>query len=423
MRSLAAAALGGTFGRRLMVLGSGTAISQSIVVLASPVLSRLYGPEDFGQLGVFLAFLSITAAGVTLRYEAAIVSAGDDREAALVVVLCALLLPVLSAVGTVVLALLVALSLAGFGQLPSLSVALAFPTLLLIGAFGITRQWLVRQHAFGLLARALVGQNATRMGAQIALGFTPLGGLALIVGETVGRFGGLLQSVRTTVKSTRLLAGSFGISDLRLVGVLHRRFPIFSLPSSFLDALGAALPAPALAHFYGVEAAGFFLLVQRVLSLPSGVLGASVSDVFYGRLADLSRVDQARARRLFRGTAVGLLAIGLPITVLVMVLGPPGFPLIFGAEWRVAGLMAAAVAPWSLAQLVVSPLSRAVYVYNGQALKMVYDLLSLATVLGGVAGSAAFGLDLVPAVWVVSLLQVGAYVVYLVILHSLVSRS
>ena len=47
--------------------------------------------------------------------------------------------------------------------------------------------------------------------------------------------------------------------------------------------------------------------------------------------------------------------------------------LVFGAQWTLAGSFAGVVAPWYLAQFVVSPISRVVAVFSGQKTKLIWD--------------------------------------------------
>ncbi|MBC7345458.1 MAG: lipopolysaccharide biosynthesis protein, partial [Clostridia bacterium] len=48
-----------SFARNVAVLAGGTAVGQAIVVLASPILTRLYTPGDFGVLAVYSSLLGI----------------------------------------------------------------------------------------------------------------------------------------------------------------------------------------------------------------------------------------------------------------------------------------------------------------------------------------------------------------------------
>src|SRR5450631_490306 len=72
---------GSRFAASVFKLGGGTALGQGLVVIATPVLTRLYGPEEMGVLGIFMAFVGFMSVGVGLRYEMAIVSAHADVEA------------------------------------------------------------------------------------------------------------------------------------------------------------------------------------------------------------------------------------------------------------------------------------------------------------------------------------------------------
>ncbi|MGB9859042.1 MAG: lipopolysaccharide biosynthesis protein, partial [Moorellaceae bacterium] len=71
-----------SFTRNVAVLTGGTAAGQAMVVLASPILTRLYTPEDFGVLAVYSSVLSIVSVVASLRYELAIPLAEDDETAA-----------------------------------------------------------------------------------------------------------------------------------------------------------------------------------------------------------------------------------------------------------------------------------------------------------------------------------------------------
>jgi len=109
--------------------------------------------------------------------------------------------------------------------------------------------------------------------------------------------------------------------------------------------------------------------------------------------------------------------------VVVAAIGPGLFALVFGEEWRAAGVMASIMAPWYFASLIVSPLSRVAVVYEAQGSKLLYDVLSLVIVVGAIAGGAAAGLTAGQAVVALSVLEVVAYLVYLLILDWVVRRS
>ncbi|MCY3022077.1 MAG: hypothetical protein NTW87_23945, partial [Planctomycetota bacterium] len=77
---------------------------------------------------------------------------------------------------------------------------------------------------------------------------------------------------------------------------------------------------------------------------------------------------------------------------------------------------------WAWAQMVVSPLSRIVFVMAGQELKLIYDLTALSATLGALYGGHALGYSLMESVALLSALQVVAYGVYFLLLLQLAQR-
>src|SRR5690606_24098016 len=64
------------------ILVGGSAVSQLVVVAASPAIARLYSPEDFGILAIYSSVLGFSVAAASLRYEFAIPLPSDSQEAA-----------------------------------------------------------------------------------------------------------------------------------------------------------------------------------------------------------------------------------------------------------------------------------------------------------------------------------------------------
>ena len=69
------------FSRNVLTLITGTTIAQVIPIAISPLLTRIYTPEDFGLAALFFAFFSILSSIATGRYELAIMSPKSDDEA------------------------------------------------------------------------------------------------------------------------------------------------------------------------------------------------------------------------------------------------------------------------------------------------------------------------------------------------------
>jgi O-antigen/teichoic acid export membrane protein len=190
-----------------------------------------------------------------------------------------------------------------------------------------------------------------------------------------------------------------------------------------IDNLALTLPVPLAASLFGVAAAGQYAVATRVLLVPLALIGASVADVFHNRIARYAREDPDRARTFFLMVAAGLFAVGLVPMLVVTLAGERLFPLVLGGDWELAGRIAAAIAPWALTALAVSPVSRVVLVYDGQRYKLIYDVLSLLVVVGtfqlGKAGEWSMTLTVTALGWAQAVL----YGIYFLLLLRIVSRS
>lgn len=413
----------GRFTRGVVMLAGGTALGQAIILAVSPLLTRLYTPEDLGSLGLFLSFVGVASVALSLRYEAAIVSCRDSREAAyLVLGSCALAVP-MSLISSGVFYFLVDRALLGFGSFPGHTVLIVLAALLPMAVFGALKYWFIREGAFGTISRVMVWQNSVRALSQVGFGLAGVGWLGLVVGDVLGRVAGTGSMVRAAWRSTVVNLTPFKFGLLPRLLATYRKFAIYSFPSSLIDTLSLNLPVPLISSLYGIKAAGYFSLVQRVLGLPASLVGGSVADSFHGRIAAYAREEPRKSYSFFLRTAGGLLALGLAPTVLLMVVGGRLFGWVFGAQWVLAGHLAAGMAPWALSQLVVSPVSRVVFVFSGQELKLVYDVLSLGTTVGVLFLTFKLGYSLVPAIELLSLSRVLTYVVYFALLMRMVARE
>ena len=75
------------FARGVSVLVGGTAGAQLVVLLAAPLLTRLYSPEDFGILAVYVGILSLLSVIASFKYELAIPLPEHENEVVAVTLL------------------------------------------------------------------------------------------------------------------------------------------------------------------------------------------------------------------------------------------------------------------------------------------------------------------------------------------------
>ena len=407
----------------MFLLSGGALLGQALIVLVAPALTRLYQPDELGRLGVFSAFVSLAVVATSLRYEMAIVTASGVAEATRLATLCALLVIPLSLICTGALFLFIRGSILGMETLPIHAVAFCLPALVIASAFNILRSWFVRLESFALISGGVIAQNGGRAFAQLGFGLVTGGWVALFAGDVLGRAMGMFTMLYRAWPTLREQFGFLNWDSVRQTARIHAHYPVYSMPSSVIDALAASLALPLVASTYGAAAAGQFALVQRVVALPVSFVVLSVADAFHARMAAHMRARPAHVQRFFWLVAGALALVGVVPTTVLMIWGEPLFAIAFGPTWREGGTLAALSAPAAFTQLVVSPLSRVIFIYSRQRLKFVYDVLSLIAVVAPLYAADVLHLSLYAAVLWLSISQVVSRLVYFAILTNVIRKA
>ncbi len=367
----------GRFVGQIASVVTGTAIGQTLLVLVTPVLTRLYDPVAFGAFGVFAAFLGFASVGLAGRLEMLIPSVRAEARARGLAWLCCLLVVPVSAIASGAYAALVGFGLLGFGALPTWSTGLMFAALVATGVFTTLRFWHVRKMAFAAIGSAAARQGAGRALAPVALALATSGWAGLALGELAGRLLGIRSLARDAWPA---LCGLFRRLPLAYARSLLRHYArrlSVLFPSTMIDAAAAAVAVPLFAALYGLKAAGEVALVMRIASAPSALLGGAIADVFHAHFPAWLAESSERALSELRRNALRLAAVGLAIFGPACALAPFAFGPGFGTEWRGAGTVLAVLFPSLLLAFVVSPLSRAIVAADRLELKLVADVAFL----------------------------------------------
>lgn len=385
---------GGRFMRGVVVLAGGTALGQLISVAASPLITRLYSPDDFGVLSIYLSFLSILGVLGVLRYEKAIPLADDDQTASEIVAAASVVLAAVLA-GCSVGLWLFGDSLVEWANVPELR---PYLWLVPVGLLGFSIQqvllyWALRKRAYCHVARTNLTRNAFSVAVQAGTGIIGIGPLGLLVGSLIGQVGGSLTLARVAFSE------KYGrIRQVKVDGVMSSarqfaRFPLISSWSGLLNAAGIHSPPILLASGFGVHVAGAFALAQRVIEAPLRLVGTSVADVYFAEAARLVRVNPREFVRMYFKIAMRLAIIGVPPILVCGSFSPWAFGVVFGEEWRVAGEYVRVLAPYFAVRFVVYPLSQTLNILQRQDLQLYWDAGRLMIVIAALSITAPMGLS------------------------------
>lgn len=415
----------GQFSRSVTVLARGTVLGQAITVLVSPILTRLYTPEDFGVLGVYASILGIITVVASLRYEYAIPLPEDDQTAANVLAFCFILLLGMSLLSWFVVWRL-GEQIVVWANVPGLKPYLWLIPLGMFGAgtYQILNYWAVRKRDFPRLARTRLSRGVARAALQVGVGFAHSGPLGLLLGQLAGETAGSASLGLAAWRKNRALFKAVSLQGIRWAGTKFRRFPLFSSWGSLINALGIQVPQLLFAAFYGAQVAGWFALGQRVIAGPLNIVVDSVAQVYFGEAARLAKDNPKAMRHLFlKLTGRLALAGGLPIAV-SCALAPLFFTFVFGQEWETAGRYAQILAVMFAVRFAVVPLSHSLNILERQDLFSAWEGTRLILVAGGLLIGHIWKASHVTAVAIYSLTMLVSYVLlWIISWRVLVKRS
>lgn len=366
----------GGVARNVAVLAGSTAVGQLLVVAASPALTRLYTPDSFGILAAYIAVVTVLAPVANGRFDLAVPLPAEDQRAADVLG-AALLTAVVTALLVAVAALTLGPALALRAGRPELAGYLWLVPLGLFGAavYQAAAAWAVRLREFGSIARTRLSQSVLMTAVQLGGGVLGLGTVALLVGDALGRAGGSLALARTAWARDRVVLAGVRWPGVRAAVSRYRRFPLVSSGSAFLNVLGLQLPLVLFAVLYGPHVAGLLALGQRVIGMPSRLVGQAIGQVYLGEAARLARSDPEGMERLFWRTSARLAMLGALPIALVGLVAPWAFGWVFGAEWVQAGSYVRWLTPMFAAQFVLSPVSQSAAILERQGIQLASDAL------------------------------------------------
>ena len=200
----------------------------------------------------------------------------------------------------------------------------------------------------------------------------------------------------------------------------YQDFPKFSL-WAVLVTMSIHSANLLISSLFSLTTLGFYSIVQRVLGLPSLIIGTSISNVFF-QAATVERNETGLAVKSFNST-VKHLCFFLPIFVILFFTIEELFVLLFSEKWRVSGIYAQILTPMFSIRFIIAPVSILISVFEknsyGLIINVVLLLSTLAVIFVGSYLDLSFQETLVALSAVLSFL----YAIFLLFYRRLACRG
>ena len=405
--------------RNISRLASGAIVSQVLMVVSTPLLTRIFNPEAFGVLAAFAASYAIAIPITTLKYDAAIILPKGTSSA---ISLTALVVFVASAIVLLVSGLL---GLANWmSLLPDVHEAnLWLPLALWFGAlYTLTQQWSARQSDYKHFARSQVIGIVLNICTSMTLGLI-YGGqpLHLVLGFVFGMLGSLIYMILSQSNKIQCKF-RFKITRLLRRAKVYRQFPVLVLPSTLLMSIGQNSIPLVLSAYYALGDVGQFAIANRLLLVPAALIGGALGESFRSEFVRRHR-ERLGVTSLFNKTLRTLAVLAIPMFGILFVVAPWLFSIIFSAKYEEAGHVSRAVLIGVAAQFIAIPFACVFVTLRQSAIGLRVHIVTTLVPLALLWGSAALQLQMIISLLVYSAATVLCMAMMLIITQRLCHTS
>jgi len=323
------------------VLFLGAVIAQILTLIAAPILSRLYTPEHFGELGIIISFVSVFSVIANLRLELAIVLP-KFKKVSQVVFFTALLIGFFFSLilGSLLCFSKSQVSLIFNFDLESKYIIAISILVLLNSNFNLFTYYNVRSKEFKTNSFSSIIRSLFTNIFQVSFGLLSPSVFSLLLGQILGRLITINYFVSKALK-TRLF-NKISLSKRKIAYVLkkYKSFPLYSAPQGFLNSLSINSPILVLGFFFSANIVGFYWFSERLLKTPINFISSSIRQVFLQKASNIIN-NKTHVFAYYKKITLSLFLLGIVPIVILFIYGAPMFGFIFGEEWATAGVYSA----------------------------------------------------------------------------------
>jgi O-antigen/teichoic acid export membrane protein len=394
-------------------LVTATILGQIIGIFATPLLSRLYAPADFGIFQLFVSIVSFFSVLSCFSYSGAINLPKKHEDAADVVILCTFLI-IISTIFITVFISIFSSNIENLLNAPGLShYFFLLPIAIICSSFAIVLiAWISRKEGFGTMAKANVSSSIFGKTVSIISGFISPSPFGLIFGTVVNDAILVIFYLKETIADFHFIKK---ISYKRIKRQAHRyiKFPQYVLSAGIANSAAVQFTPFLLAFFFSPIIVGYYAMSNMIISLPLKLIGNSMETVFYQKACAENNLTGS-IQIIVKMVHTRLVSMGMFGCLIVMIIGPELFTIVLGDKWFTAGIYAQILAPMFFVIFISYPLFSIFNVLEMQDASLGFNILRListiiALIIGGLYGNAFMSVILLSCTGVVCWSWVNLY--------------
>ncbi len=374
------------FLRNVFVLFKGNAIAQAITLISIPILTRIYSPEEFGAIALFIGMVNVFAVAATGGYDMAIVLPKRNGQAfhllagsIVISFLCALL--------SLVIILIFYHPITGAFKVETYKTIIWLLPLsvFLAGTHRSLYCWFNRKRLFGLMGANRVVQNTGQTGVRLFRGAFTNGHWGLAAGFLVGLVMAWAMFVQQLFKKEAWRLRYISLKSTLKALREYRNFPQYLMPMGVLNSISVYILIFGLSLITTGTVVGHYERAWRVINFPLSLISASFGSVFFEKM---NRSNNRQKFYLY--SYFGNLAIAIVILSPVAIWGEDIFGFVLGHDWRIAGKMAQVILPLTAFSFATECVSTIFSVIKKNQLLLIWQIIYLLIAVGWITFARDF---------------------------------
>ena len=358
------------FIKNISILLTSNFLGSLLNFLVAPILTRIYSPDSFGFLALFISISTIAGMIVTLKWENIFFIETEISDAVLKLTILSILIVI-----SIISAVFSIMWLKNFLLPEFYWVVLLCIYVIFLGLYYFGRAYHSSLGNYKILSISFITKILTANIFFLVSGYF-FGDLYyfLLIGTIIGQlFENLLLLYKFDWKNLKFTIEKNKIKNL---AYRHKKFPFFTLPGELISNLNSFMPIFFLNSYYGPKVTGYFSLIQRIFGIPLKLFTSSTAEVFRKEAA-MEWKKNKNFKTLAMKTSFYLFLLGLLPAVFIFTFAEWIIPIFFGNQWMGAVPYLRIMSFIFILQFSISPISYGLYISEKQEIDFIWQLLLL----------------------------------------------
>ncbi|HCY1208411.1 TPA: type 8 capsular polysaccharide synthesis protein Cap8K [Staphylococcus aureus] len=390
----------------LMILSSG--IAQVILIITTPIITRLYSPTEFGEFTIFSNIAMILIPIINARYDLLIVNTKNDRSANILSQISFL-------ISLLILLILIPIFAISAWLYPNFILDFIFIIIMLflVSLTNIFTNYLNKERKYKVLSLINVFRAGSMALLQIIFGLLVLGSLGLIIGFSLSYIAGITLGYKTFKKHFNIVRDK---EETKALFLENKNQLVYSTPSILLNSLSFSVVVFFIGILYTNTEVGIYGMAIRVLGIPVTIISLGLSKIFMQQANDYY-IEYGNFRNLLLKFSSILVIVSIILYVPLYLFSEELVNILLGHSWVDAITVIKIVIPLFVIRLIVSTVSLSVIVLQKQQLELILQALFLIGTTATFVISKMLNLTFLNFVSINTVVLIVSYMIFFIALY------